>query len=358
MAQATEKAHELARAAGGTVRHQYSRVFKGFSVTIDNPAAVTRLAQNPNVLYVEPVLSLPTHSGQQSNPGWALDRIDSRALSLNSNYRYEHTGAGVHIYIIDSGIDASHADFAGRVGNGHAEEILGCPQNPYTDANGHGTAVAAVAAGTTYGVAKGATIHPVQLVKCYERAGDSDEVIGGIDWVASNRILPAVANFSLSGNGWYPLMGSVADALTGMYNAGVVVVKSAGNDNVDACTDNGVIANGVIAVGASNAADGRHPQTNWGPCIDIFAPGQQVSTITQGLLDPTGFADGTSIAAGFVSGTAALVLDDSPGLNPLGVWGRILYGSTYNPPLSGLNGGEPTVERTIQVTFDVPLCPE
>lgn len=240
----------------------------------------------------------------------------------------------------------------------HWEHIIGCADDAYVDPYGHGTAVAALAAGTTYGVAKGATLHSVRVMHCYDDSGESDDIIAGMDWVAQNRILPAVANYSGSGNGvlWYWPFTSVKDALQGMYQAGVVVVKSAGNTNSDACNDAGNTGYDIIVVGASTSSDSRASFSNWGSCVDIFAPGNNVPTITIGTYQGLGVLSGTSIAAPFVAGTAALILDDNPSLSPTAVWADILYSATTNV-LSSLNGSPNRLVYTLftRVWFDGPV---
>ena len=202
------EARQLAQAHGGTVSFVYRHALEGFAVKL-SAAEAAELASNPSVAYVERdqvVHAFPT----QAPATWGLDRIDQRNLPLSNSYTYNQTGAGVHAYIIDTGIRATHQEFTGRMGNG--ADFVGDGQGT-NDCHGHGTHVAGTTGGTTYGVAKSVTLHAVRVLNC-QGSGTNAGVIAGIDWVTANSPSPAVANMSLGGGASSAVDNAVANSTT------------------------------------------------------------------------------------------------------------------------------------------------
>src|SRR5688572_18403843 len=253
---------------GGKVEHVYKHAVSGFSVEM-KAAAAEDLSKDPRVKYVEEdseVYAIAT----QTNATWGLDRIDQRSLPRDTNYTYTTTGAGVNAYIIDTGVRFSHSEFTGRTGSTY--DAIGDGQNG-NDCNGHGTHVAGTVGGTTYGVAKGVTIHRVRVLNC-SGSGSNSGVIAGVDWVTANHASPAVANMSLGGGASSALDNAVANSVA----SGVTFAVAAGNENQNACNVSPARAPSAITVGSTTTSDARSSFSNFGTCVDIFAPGDRKST--------------------------------------------------------------------------------
>ncbi len=305
------EAANLVRGLGGQLHHTYTSALKGFAASLPD-AALQGIRNNPNVDYIEQDQTVSLNATQtQSNATWGLDRIDQPALPLNVEYQYNHTGAGVHAFIIDTGIRASHADFSGRMRSGFTAINDGRVTD---DCNGHGTHVAGTVGGTTWGVAKGVTLIPVRVLNC-QGSGTWSGVIAGVDWVASSTLRPAVANMSLGGGA----SQAVDDAVAGAASKGATVVVAAGNSNADACKYSPARAPSAITVGASTSADARASYSNYGNCLDLFAPGSAITSawITSDSASTT--ISGTSMASPHVAGVAALALAANPAASPWAV---------------------------------------
>lgn len=237
--------------------------------------------------------------GAQVGADWGLDRIDGYK---DSTYNYQNDGDGVRIYVVDTGVDASHPDFSGRVLDGFDAFNQNLDQ---TDCQGHGTHVAGSIAGTKYGVAKKSLIIPVRVLNCSGQ-GNTSTLTAGIDWIVKSH--PAdqvgIVNMSLGG----PKDDAVNSAVLRLINAGMVVVSAAGNSNVDACSFSPASAPGVISVGSTNQLDAKSPFSNWGDCVDIFAPGSKISSNVPGNYNAVSQKSGTSQAAAFVSGAVAMYI--------------------------------------------------
>ena len=221
-------ARDLVNASGGSLLRVYSSALKGFAARL-SAAAATALGSNPLVASVEPdqvMRADVTQSMDANGDPWGLDRIDQGALPLSRTYTYTSTGAGVHAYIIDTGIWTLHPEFGGRANN-----VFDAYGATGEDCNGHGTHVSGTIGAATYGVAKGVSLHGVRVLSCAGLGLNSD-VIAGVDWVSANHVNPAVANMSLGG-GKSPALDQ---AVTSLWNSGVFLAVAAGNDNVDACT--------------------------------------------------------------------------------------------------------------------------
>lgn len=298
------------------VIRKFDHVLRGFVVEADDTSLAKFLA-DPRVAYVEEDGRVSIDA-TQSGATWGIDRIDQRNLPLNGNYVYNTTAAGVHAYIIDTGVLGSHSEFTGRMGNGY--DAVG---GGTSDCNGHGTHVAGTVAGTTWGVAKGATVHPVRVLGC-NGSGSWSGVIAGMDWVAANRQLPAVANMSLGGGA----NTSVDNAVANLSNAGVTVVVAAGNNSGNACSYSPARAPSAITVGSTQSNDARSGFSNYGSCLDIFAPGSNITSAWYTSNSASNTISGTSMASPHVAGGAALYLSSNPGATPAQVTNALISNAT------------------------------
>lgn len=298
---------------GGEVLHAYDAALSGFAAKMSE-AAAKRLAADPRVAYVEED-SLVEPYGTQTGAPWGLDRIDQRVRPLNGNHSYHGNGAGVHAYVIDTGIRLTHAQFTGRMAAGFDAVTMGGNAN---DCNGHGTAVAGVLGGTTYGAAKGVTLHPVRVLNC-AGSGTTSGVIAGVNWVTANRIAPAVANMSLGGT----LSTSLNAAVTAAINAGVTFTAAAGSSSP--CSGSPAAVPAVLTAAASNASD---VVSTFGSCIDLYAPGVAIPTAGIASDTATITMSGNSLAAPHVAGVAALYLQRAPTATPAQVSARVIGAAT------------------------------
>jgi subtilisin family serine protease len=303
----------LADRAGATVRYSYGSTIRGFAGRMSADAAA-ELARHPSVAYVEQ--DQVVHAvGTQTNATWGLDRIDQRALPLSTTYTYGNDGSGVNAYIIDTGIRFSHSEFVGRAASGYDAVDGGSAD----DCNGHGTHVAGTVGGTTYGVAKGARLVAVRVLDC-GGSGSWSGVIAGMDWVAANHQKPATANMSLGGGA----STAVDDATRRMIAAGVATVVAAGNGNMggvaqDACKYSPARVADALTIGATTRTDAKTSWSNYGACVDFFAPGSGITSAWYTGDAATNTISGTSMAAPHVAGVAALYLQSNPAASPAAV---------------------------------------
>lgn len=329
----SEEARILMNGSGGTIHHTYTRVLKGFAATIP-AAALNGIRNNPRVESVEPDRSLRLNqvTSPQTQATWGLDRVDQRLLPLNGQYAFAYNGTGVSAFIVDTGIRADHSDFGGRVAAGYTAIADG---NGTSDCNGHGTHVAGTVGANTWGIAKNVTLIPVRVLDC-AGSGAYSGVIAGLDWVAQSSRRPAVANLSLGGSQSSTLNAAVA----GTVNSGVTVVVAAGNSNADACLSSPASEPSAITVGAIGSNDARASYSNYGSCVDLFAPGSNITSTWYTSTTATNILSGTSMATPHVSGIAALALQANPLASPTSVTKFILDNATAQV-LSSLGSGSP-----------------
>lgn len=299
------------------VSRKFSSALQGAVFQMDKATAL-KMAQHSAIAYIEhdEVVSL---YGTQNNPTWGIDRVDQRGSSLNNQYVYDTTASNVNVYVIDTGVN-NHSDFGGRVYSGW--DFIDNDSNS-SDCQGHGTHVAGTVASATWGVAKSARVYGVRVLNC-QGSGSNSGIISGMDWVAQNHQKPAVANMSLGGGA----SSAVDNAVSNLVNAGVVTVVAAGNDNSNACNYSPARASSAITVGSTAQGDSRSSFSNYGNCVDIFAPGSNITSTSQSGGSTT--MSGTSMAAPHVAGVAALYLAGNPNASPSQVEQALESNATTN----------------------------
>jgi subtilisin family serine protease len=289
------------------------------------------LAAEDGVSFVEQnaVVSI---EATQSPATWGIDRIDQRNRPLSNSYTYNYTGRGVHAYIIDTGINATHSEFAGSMGNGY--DFVSNDSTPQ-DGNGHGTHVAGTVGGTVYGVAKDVTLHGVRVLD-NRGSGTTAGVINGINWVRTNAIKPAVANMSLGGGYSAALNNAVAAAVS----SGVTFAVAAGNENTNACNRSPASTASAITVGATTSTDARASYSNYGSCLDVFAPGSSITSAWRTGNTSTNTISGTSMATPHVAGAVALYLQANPNASTSAVSSWVTANATTGL-VTGAGSGSP-----------------
>jgi subtilisin family serine protease len=320
-----------AKANGGRVHHVYGNALQGFAATLPAPA-LDAMRRNPHVTSISADVVM-TASTTQSPAVWGLDRLDQRALPLTNSYDYATGASNVTAYVIDTGLRLTHSEFGGRAVSGFDSVDGGSAD----DCNGHGTHVAGTLGGATYGVAKAVRLVAVRVLDC-AGSGSTSGVIAGIDWVTSHHQAgqPAVANMSLGGGASSALDTAIANSIAD----GVTYAVAAGNSNANACNSSPSRLPAAITVGASTISDARASFSNFGTCLDLFAPGQNITSAWLTSDTSTNTISGTSMATPHVAGAAALYLSANPAAAPAAVRDALVNSSTTEV-ITNVGSGSP-----------------
>ena len=309
-------AREHSGLLGARVSHVYRHALKGYAATLPQ-ALLARLLSDARVVRVEPD-SIMHADTTQTGATWGIDRSDQRNLPLSGTFTYNNTGSGVKIYIIDTGIRVTHQQFGGRATSGH-DAVDGAL--PADDCHGHGTHVAGTAGGSTYGIAKGASLVAVRVLDC-NGSGATSRVIAGVDWVSGNHQAgqPAVANMSLGGGASSSLDTAVRNSIAD----GVSYAVAAGNGNIlgwaqNACNYSPARVAEALTISATGRDDRKASWANYGSCVDWFAPGVSITSAWRSSDTATNTISGTSMATPHTAGVAALYLQTNTGASPAAV---------------------------------------
>lgn len=325
---------DIASSYNANVLRKYHASLTGFVAQM-NHKDMRELLADERVDFIEQDQVMHATATQQ-NATWGIDRIDQASLPLDNSYTYNQDGTGVKAYIVDTGVLASHSNFGGRVSGGYTAINDG---KGTTDCNGHGTHVAGTVGSTTYGVAKNVSLIPVRVLGC-DGSGTNSGVIAGVDWVAQNAVLPAVANMSLGGGDSTALDNAVKNAIS----RGISFVVAAGNSNADACSGSPNKVPEALTIASSTSSDARSSFSSWGSCIDLFAPGSSITSTWHN--GGTNSISGTSMAAPHVAGAIALHLQANSSATPTQVTNAIINNAVTGK-ISNPNGSPNRLLQTI-----------
>lgn len=312
----------LAAEYGAKIQRTYGAALNGYNVQLSEEQA-KRFAADPAVASVVQNRTFKVTGTQPNPPSWGLDRIDQRALPLNQSYTYpDSAGQGVTAYVIDTGVRITHSDFGGRASYGY-DAIDN--DNTAQDGHGHGTHVAGTVAGNAYGVAKKAKIVGVRVLN-NSGSGTTAQVVAGIDWVTRNAVKPAVANMSLGGGADSALDTAVRNSIA----SGITYAIAAGNDGANASNSSPARVTEAITVGWSNNNDARNTYSNYGSVLDLFAPGNGITSAWNSSDTATNTISGTSMATPHVAGAAAIYVGQNPSATPAQVSTALTTAATPN----------------------------
>jgi subtilisin family serine protease len=343
-------ARELTALVGGQLLHSYTGVLGGFAIKVKR-GALEPLLRDARVSYVEQDSKMRKSATQRAPASWGLDRIDQAALPLDRAYTFAGEGAGVQAYVVDTGTRLTHQEFAGRIDGGYNTARDRNNSGDASDCQGHGTHVAGTVAGAVSGVAKQARVIPVRVLAC-DGSGTNIDVIAGLDWIAQNARRPAVANLSLGGGA----SRSLDSAVQQLVAKGIVVVAAAGNENTDACNGSPARAPEALTVAASDRNDRRASFSNYGACVDLFAPGHQIASAWHTGDSATKTISGTSMAAPHVAGAVALHLGAHPKAKPAEVAAALIKAASRDRV--GETAGAPNQLLQIGGLADAPPAKE
>jgi len=304
------------------VAGEYYENTRSFTLTVPAKHAdkvMKKLGNHPHVDIVEPD-RLVERTSYQNSVRWNLDRVDQRDVNFDSKYYYTNAAKDVTVYVVDTGINYGHIDFEGRASFGF--DVFG---GDGADCDGHGTHVAATIGGKTWGVAKKANLVSVRVLDC-DGNSTTSRVIAGINWINENIDGPSVVNMSLSGGGSYAMDAAIKNSIA----SGVTYIFAAGNSNADACNYSPSRVDEGITVAASTSEDSRASYSNYGSCVDTFAPGSSVRSAWIGSNTMERTISGSSMAAPHVAGAAAIYLQDNQDASPQEIEAYILGETTKN----------------------------
>lgn len=310
-------------AAGARLEFAYQAALRGFAVSLPAAAAdafLEAMANNPNVDRVEADSIVSRHVYTQLAAPWGLDRSDQRTLPLDTSFKWTASGTGVTAFVVDTGILATHNYFSGRVLNGYTAINDG---RGTEDCNGHGTHVAGTLGGSETGIAKSVTLVPVRVLDC-TGSGALSGVIAGLDWVVANARPRSVINLSLGGAASTTLDQAVANAVA----RGITVVVAAGNSSANACGYSPARVTEAITVGATTSSDQRASFSNYGACLDLFAPGEGIRSAWYTGPTATATLSGTSMASPHVAGVVAQLLESASDTSPAAITRALIAATT------------------------------
>ena len=309
-------ARDHGRRHGAQVERVYRSALKGYAAVLNDKAAAA-IASDPRVDFVELDQEVTVHTTQGTAEGltWGLDRIDERTLPLDNGFTYTADGTGVTAYILDTGIQYNHSEFGTPTRAVKGADFASGSKGTGGDCDGHGTHVAGTVGGKTYGVAKNVKLVSVRVLDC-RGSGSYSGIISGIDWVTANHAPRSVANMSLGGGASAALDAAVTNSI----NSGVTYVVAAGNGDrrgvaQDACNSSPARTPGAITIGATDTTDTKSTWSNYGTCVDFFAPGVGILSAGYSKTSTTATAtmSGTSMASPHVAGVVALYLSTPAG---------------------------------------------